>query len=212
MPEESEIAAADLFLRKQLYSIEPRRRKPADLLPEVSAKTTIPASHQFEEGRCLSHWNDGAWGTDVAEAKHTLGSLPSELVARAVEVIQRDWRPDPSPQAIVPIPSQSSPRLVKEFVESIANAMKLPLVAAIEITGAKEPQKAMQNSDRQARNAANGFRLKRTEVSKLAGKTILLVDDIVGSRWTMAIITMLLVQAGTGQVFPFAATSSAAAG
>ena len=35
---------------------------------------------------------------------------------------------------------------------------------------------------------------------------VLLVDDVVDSRWTLTVVTAALVDAGSGPVFPFALT------
>ena len=57
----------------------------------------------------------------------------------------------------------------------------------------------MQNSYQQAHNLDGAF-----EVQKWPGihGPVLLVDDTVGSSWTLTVIAALLRQAGSGPVFP----------
>jgi ATP-dependent DNA helicase RecQ len=63
----------------------------------------------------------------------------------------------------------------------------------------------MRNSFQQASNVLGKFAI----TGKLDGKSILLVDDIADSRWTLTVLGELLQQSGSGRVFPFvlAATS-----
>jgi ATP-dependent DNA helicase RecQ len=59
----------------------------------------------------------------------------------------------------------------------------------------------MHNSEMQARNAAAAFRAISEAV--LPG-AVLLVDDVVDSRWTLTLCAARLRGAGSGHVFPFA--------
>ena len=59
----------------------------------------------------------------------------------------------------------------------------------------------MENSAQQARNVIDAFEARAEEV---ADAPVLLVDDIVDSRWSMTVCAMLLRQAGSGPVYPFA--------
>jgi ATP-dependent DNA helicase RecQ len=58
----------------------------------------------------------------------------------------------------------------------------------------------MQNSAQQVRNISGVF----TVVEPVPPGPVILVDDIVDSRWTMALLGDLLMRAGTGPVHPFA--------
>ena len=60
-------------------------------------------------------------------------------------------------------------------------------------------QKEMENSYQQARNVLDAFRIQNTRPGP-----VLLVDDLVDSRWTLAVIGNLLMQEGTEAVYPFA--------
>jgi len=60
------------------------------------------------------------------------------------------------------------------------------------------PQRDMQNSYQQAHNVLEAF-----QVHTVGTGPVLLVDDIVDSRWTLSVIGNLLLQAGSGPVYPF---------
>ncbi len=69
-----------------------------------------------------------------------------------------------------------------------------------------KPQKEMQNSHQQAHNLDGAF-----QVAAWAGikGPVLLVDDMIDSRWTMTVVTALLRQAGSGPVYPLALANTA---
>ncbi len=57
----------------------------------------------------------------------------------------------------------------------------------------------MHNSFQQASNVAQAFAISATRQG-----AVLLVDDYIDSNWTMSVIGNLLLQEGSGPVFPFA--------
>ena len=60
----------------------------------------------------------------------------------------------------------------------------------------------MENSAQQVRNLDGVFEIDAdTEVPP---EPVLLVDDLVDSRWTLTLVAQLLRQAGSGPVFPIA--------
>ena len=59
----------------------------------------------------------------------------------------------------------------------------------------------MANSWRQANNLDGAFAV---EGDGLLPGPVLLVDDIVDSRWSLTIVSALLRRAGAGEVFPLA--------
>ena len=62
-------------------------------------------------------------------------------------------------------------------------------------------QKTMENSDKQARNAFASLDVNQHKV--LSGP-VLLVDDMVDSRWTFTVAAYKLRQCGSGEVWPLA--------
>ena len=64
-----------------------------------------------------------------------------------------------------------------------------------------QPQKSMQNSAQQAANLAGYFTAR---LPMNVEGPVLLVDDVVDSRWTFTILAALLRNAGSGPVFPIA--------
>jgi ATP-dependent DNA helicase RecQ len=84
----------------------------------------------------------------------------------------------------------------------------LPFVSAVGKALNNQPQKLQQNRFHQCRNLDGAFEILGTVPSG----PVLLVDDIVDSGWTMTVIAALLLQAGSGPVWPLAlATTSSGA-
>ncbi len=61
------------------------------------------------------------------------------------------------------------------------------------------PQKEMQNNYQRAKNMLDAFTVRDIRTGP-----VLLVDDIVDSRWTLTVIGNLLLLEGASAVYPFA--------
>jgi ATP-dependent DNA helicase RecQ len=79
--------------------------------------------------------------------------------------------------------------------------MGLPFHAVLKKTDNRPEQKTMANSAQQARNIDGS--LTTTKHPILSG-SVLLIDDMVDSRWTMTVAAWLLRTNGSGEVFPLA--------
>lgn len=154
-------------------------------------------------GRVLSLYGDGGWGSLVKTAKWQDGTFDPALVEAAAELIARRWRPDPFPEWVACIPSTRHPDLVPSFAQALAEALGLPFHGAIVKMGETEPQKDMENSQQQLRNVHAAF-----GVVDVLESPVLLVDDIVDSRWTVTVAGALLRRAGVPCVYPFALARS----
>ena len=66
-------------------------------------------------------------------------------------------------------------------------------------------QKAMENSAQQLRNVMRKIKV----VSSVPPGPVLLIDDVVDSRWTLTYAGWLLRKHGAGAVYPFALATAA---
>ena len=180
------------FLRRTSLPFEPRRRWPT--------RQTIPQHHRAEEGRALCVWRDAGWGHLVYAGKYQNGRFSDELVEASVDLI-REWKPQPAPVWVTCIPSRRHPTLVKDFAGRLAYGLGLPFLEALNKTDDRPEQKDMANSAQQARNVEGS--LAAVPLQPVSGP-VLLVDDIVDSRWTFTIAAALLRANGCGPVHPFA--------
>ena len=184
-------------LRRDERIIEPRQRLPVG--------GSIPIDRRHEQGRSLSVWGDGGWGNLVQTGKQKSGLFDGQLVDAAADLIRNRWDPEPSPTWVTFVPSRQNPGLVADFAGRLAASLGLPCEDVVAKIRDTEPQKTMQNSPQQYRNVQNAFEVR----ADVPAGPVLLVDDIVDSRWTLAVVGMELREAGTGPVFPFALTDTA---
>jgi ATP-dependent DNA helicase RecQ len=201
-PSPAMVEQANAFLRRTGVPVEPRRKWPGGGLSAHRVRGLIDASDRPEEGRALCHWRDGGLAELVRTGKQETGRFDDRLVAASVEAI-RDWEmaPDTVPTWVTCVPSLLNADLVPDFAQRLAEALGLPFHLSVEQISERPPQKTMANSDHQARNVDGKFGLATADVPP---GPVLLVDDIIDSRWTTAVIAMLLRRAGSGRVHPFA--------
>ena len=188
-----EIAAeAVAFLRRSSLPVEPRRQWPPG--------TRIDPKHRAQPGRVLCVWSDAGWGQLVSRGKLQDGRFSNELV-NACAALLREWRPDPSPTWVAAVPSLRHPHLVPDFARRLAAALDLPFSDVLTKKISRPEQKTMENSDRQARNVTGSLAV--AEDAMLPGP-VLLVDDVVDSRWTFTVAAWELRRRGCGPVWPLA--------
>jgi len=124
----------------------------------------------------------------------------------ACAVLLRQWSPQPPPAWVTCIPSRRHPNLVPDLASRLAAVLNLPFHAALEKTDERPEQKTMENSSQQARNIDGSLAVHRTA---LPAGPVLLVDDMVDSKWTLTIAAYLLTSHGSGPVYPLALASTA---
>jgi len=198
-PEELAQAAVE-FLDRQENPIQPRKLWPPGLTdPEMHGK--IAAAQQAQEGRALCRWGDPGFGTLVRRGKQQEHHFDEQLVEAAARLIGNRWRPDPALTWITCVPSRRHRTLVPDFARRLAHRLGLPFVDCIHKVRDTEPQKTRANSFQQAQNLLGAFAVDQATVRP---GPVLLVDDMVDSKWTFTVTAAILRRAGTGVVYPFA--------
>jgi len=188
------------FLRRTSLPIEPRKKWPDGGMPHYGVKGLIPASHQAQPGKALCVWGDAGWGGLVRQGKYHDRRFADDLVGACVKMI-REWGPLPKPTWVTCIPSLRHPDLVPNFSKRLAAALGLPFHLVIEKTDDRPEQKTMANSTQQARNIDGSLGLNGQSVPH---GPVILVDDMVDSRWTLTVAAWLLRKSGSGEVWPMA--------
>ena len=199
-PDQSLVHAATTFLRRPSLPIEPRKQWPVGGMPRSGLSGRIASEHQAEIGRALSVWGDAGWGGLVREGKYRDGEFCQELVEACAEMV-RDWDAGPAPTWVTCIPSSRYPGLVPEFAGRLAAILGLPFHAVLARVGERPEQKTMANSAHQARNVDGSMTITG---GQMPAGPVLLVDDMVDSRWTLTVAAWLLRTHGSGQVYPLA--------
>lgn len=192
---------AQTFLRRLELPIEPRKQWPYfSGLPGFGVKGRIAENNRAKEGRALCLWGDEGRGHLVRVGKQEDGRFDDELVEACAMLVLR-WRPDPKPEWMTCIPSLRHPDLVPDFARRLAVLLGLLYLPVIEQTTHRPEQKSMANSPQQALNIDGSLAIAR---SPLPAAPVLLVDDVVGSRWTFTVAAWLLRKRGSGEVWPLA--------
>jgi ATP-dependent DNA helicase RecQ len=192
------------FLRRTSLPLEPRRQWPTGGLPQMNVTGRIAADRQAQPGRVLCMWGDAGWGSLVRQGKSHDRRFADQLVEACAAMV-RSWAPRPAPGWVACIPSRRHPNLVPDFARRLAAALNLPFHPALEKTGDRPAQKQMENSSQQARNVDGSLRIQ----GNVPAGAVLLVDDMVDSRWTMTVAAYLLLSNRSGPVHPLALASTA---
>ena len=94
--------------------------------------------------------------------------------------------------------------IVIDFSKRLAESLGLTFVELLKKSNTRQ-QKEMQNSSYQCGNAMHSFSL--LDGVEVPDK-VLLVDDVVDSRWTLTACGYYLSQGGCGEIYPFALADS----
>lgn len=187
--------AIEHYRSKGSRVIKPRKR-----LPEKEGTyNQISDEMQLEPGRALSVLADPGWGRFVRRAIDTGELFDDRLVSAAAFLVAETWQPTPEPTWVTGIPSTSHPRLVEDFAARLAAELDVPYRSTIEKTRDTKPQAELENSYQQCWNVRGAFEVN----GDVPEGPVLLVDDIVGSRWTLTEVGRRLLEAGGGPVHPF---------
>ncbi|MGH8776360.1 MAG: recombinase RecQ, partial [Jiangellaceae bacterium] len=144
---------------------------------------------------------------DVAD-----GPADAALLAACVDVL-RDWPWEQRPQAVISVPSRTRPLLVRSVAAHLAGIGRLADLGALDTSGARSAGGPGGNSAFRLRDVWEAWTVPAAMGADLAAlgpsPVVLLVDDLVDSRWTVTVAGRLLRDAGAGAVLPFALAQAA---
>jgi ATP-dependent DNA helicase RecQ len=192
------------FLRRTSLPLEPRQQWPTGGLPHMAVSGKIPPANQLQPGKVLCVWGDAGWGDLVRRGKFHDGRFADDLVTACAALV-REWFPQPPPAWLTCVPSHRHPNLVPDFAQRLATALNLPFHGVLNKTDDRPEQKRMENSSQQARNIDGSLAVC---AAALPTGPVLLVDDMVDSRWTLAVAAYLLTLHRSGPVYPLALAST----
>ncbi len=191
-PDPARVEAARRYLRGRVHPLEPRK-----LWPRGASRSGRIGG--ISVGRALAYADDPAWPTLTSELAGPDGPPSPELRDALVELLTR-WRGDwpERPVAVVPVPSHTHPLRVDGMAAHIAAVGRLPLLRPLRSSGAPAPVGV--SSARRVGHLLDMLSLD-ADVPVPAG-SILLVDDVARTQWTLTVAGTLLVGAGAGAVLP----------
>ncbi|HTE89274.1 MAG TPA: helicase-related protein [Terriglobales bacterium] len=204
--DESAAREAVIFLRRTSLPLEPRKKWPPGGLASLAVRgnTNIAPERNLNSGKILCMWGDAGWGEMVRLGKYRDSHFSDDLVTACAALV-REWAPKPAPQWVTSIPSLRHPDLVPGFARRLAAALNLPFHVVLEKSDLRPQQKEMANSAQQARNVDGSLRIH----GNVSTGPMLLVDDMVDSKWTLTVAAFLLTSNGSGPVHPLALASTA---
>ncbi|MFL6172778.1 MAG: RecQ family ATP-dependent DNA helicase [Marmoricola sp.] len=197
---EAAIQGAGERLARPGVAVQPRKLWPSgmsNLGIELSGK--IAAA---EEGRVVARLTDLGLGQalrDLFRPGAPDAEVPASLVQGVLATLS-DWQP--RPDGIVGFESRSHPLLVDSLVDGLSRVGKIPVLGRIAIRNDDvAPGQGSTNSAQRVSAVSRRYALDAAEV---AGKRVLLVDDLIVSGWSMTLAAYWLRQAGADAVLPLA--------
>jgi ATP-dependent DNA helicase RecQ len=196
------VQGAVSFLRRMTLEIEPRKQWPTGGLPQYGLKGKIDENLRAQPGKALCVWRDAGWGQIIYKSKYEDHHFSDELVNACAQMI-KEWGIKPAWGTC--IPSLRHIGLVPDFTLRLANRIGVPFHSVIVKTCERPEQMTMQNSSQQAINVDGSLAIN---VKSLPKGAVMLVDDLVDSRWTITVATWLLHANGCSEVYPLALAST----
>ncbi len=184
--------AALEFMGRTSIVIEPRKRWP------VGVKWGSLSQLGNEEGRALAYRGDPGAGAAAAGAIRQGIGFPAPLVDQVAALIEK-WDPEVPPAWVTAVPNSGETDRTSDFAARLAERIGLPFAPAVVRVAQRPPQSEMYNSAQQLANVRGAF-----EVREPLPGPVLLLDDLVSSRWTMTAVGHLLRTAGVEAVLPVA--------
>ncbi|WP_376786219.1 RecQ family ATP-dependent DNA helicase [Arsenicicoccus bolidensis] len=187
--------------------VEPRAQWPSGM-PRlgVEVKGRIAPAEQVEPGRALARLTDLGWGQRVRTLLAAPDAPVDEALLRGCVPVLRDWGWAERPFAVTWIPSRSRPQLVESLARGLASMGRMVDLGPMELVdggpiGDRGGNSAYRLAGVWDRVQAGAMVRDQLELSPGA---VLLVDDLVDSRWTMTVAGRALREAGATSVLPFA--------
>lgn len=199
-------------LERSGIPIEPRGQWPTGADRRgVSVKGRIPVSERAETGRAIARLTDLGWGGALREL-FAAGAPDQELPApllTAVLATLRDWPWEARPVGVVAMPSLSRPLLVSSTAAAIAERGRLPFLGTLDVDPERPAPGPGGNSAFRLASVWGRWSLSTELAATMAQAPgpLLLVDDLVDSRWSLTVAARELRRAGAPAVLPFALAS-----
>ncbi|WP_394940281.1 RecQ family ATP-dependent DNA helicase [Psychromicrobium sp. YIM B11713] len=213
--EETAVRAASNSLQQLGLPLEPRAQWPTGMdrlgvLSEGKAvKGKIALEDRSAEGRVLARLTDLGWGGALRElfAEGAADQeISQEMLRASVQLLkewaQSGWSGAGRPAVVVSIPSRRKPQLVKSLATGIAQIGQLRYAGELSLVHGGPSGERGGNSAYRLAGVWERLAVGAELATQLSGQTVLLVDDLVDSRWTVTVAARALRQAGASAVLP----------
>lgn len=151
-------------------------------------------------GVAASYYGVSNVGAALRHSKYEGGGDFPDWLLRLTLKAYRKYYGDPKFDMILYVPPTESGDLVKNFAEKVSSVLKIPISHKLVKSSATEPQKVFQSSISKKDNVHGKFLYQNPE--EIAGKSILLIDDIFDSGYTIKEIGLYLTSIGAASIAP----------
>ncbi len=187
------LAVATLFLEEEF-------------LPRIEKRGTEKRPIH-EAGWSLSYHGTTRIGRLVRASKYEdAGPFAQSLVSRVVEVVRTRY-PLQAIDAVISVPPTRSGMLVETFARQVAVQLGLEYISVLVKVRQTQEQKSLSNWLQKKDNVKDAFTVRFPE--QVAGRTLLLIDDIYDSGYMLREVGQTLMQAGARAVYPLTITRTA---
>jgi ATP-dependent DNA helicase RecQ len=200
------VGAARERLARAGVDLDPRVQWPTGMdRLGVPVKGKIPPDEALLPGRALARLSDLGWGQRLREVLRDDAPAHPDLLRACVPVLA-EWGWARRPVGIVAVPSRSRPTLVGSLAAGLSEMGRLPLLGSLDLAHGGPTGEAGGNSAFRLAGVWERLVVGPELAAALAGVDgpVLLVDDLVSSRWTLTVAGRALRQAGADGVLPFA--------
>lgn len=194
--------------------VEPRTTWPSGMdTLGVGLKGRISADETAEEGRVIARLSDLGWGGPLRDLlRNDADGVPTDAeitpaLAKACVRVLAEWEWVHRPAAVVRVPSATRPHLIDSLASGLARVGHLQDLGGLDLAENAPRLNSSTNSAYRLRDVHNRFSVGpqlMSRLSHLGGAPVLLVDDVISSRWTMTVAARSLRRAGSGPVLPLA--------
>jgi ATP-dependent DNA helicase RecQ len=189
-------AAVEHYEAESWSELSPRYYMPR----REGGKTKIDEERKPEDGRAVCSYGDPGLGETVREQYEAEGNYGDDVVTAAVSHVVGEWEPDPEPAWVTAVPSLSGDGRVEDLAARIAAGLGVPYVPALRKVEATAPPEELENSYQKRWDVEGVFEVR----GELRDGPVLLVDELVDTRWTLTEAGLTLRDADSGPVYPFA--------
>jgi ATP-dependent DNA helicase RecQ len=201
------VRQAGAQLQRTGIEIEPRAQWPSGMSRlGVPVSGRIDPAERAAGGRALARLTDLGWGQRLrAVLDRPDGPVDDALVTACIGVL-RDWGWAKRPTAVVVMPSRQHGELVGSLARAVCAAGRLPLLGSLELVDGGPTGEPGGNSAFRLAGVWERLRVGPDLATAVAGTDgpLLLVDDLVDSRWTLTVAVRELRRAGADAVLPLA--------
>lgn len=187
--------------------VDPRKLYPSGLdRLGHTLKGKIPVDEQVATGRALARLTDLGWGNRLRQvfADPTDNPIDKAMFDACVKVLA-EWNWEERPVGVVAMPSNKRPQLITSLAQGLAEVGRLRYLGQLAYRAGGPQNGPGGNSAFRVAAVADAFELppQLEELIANAPGPVLLVDDLVDSRWSMAMAGRALRIAGAPGVMPF---------